>query len=63
MASGAARSRQREDGCLRVHTHTRGRRGWREEEEEEGGRRDRVEEYYTCRCSGVLTPNSFFNVT
>lgn len=39
MASGAARSRQREDGCLRVHTHTRGRRGWREEEEEGGEER------------------------
>lgn len=35
----------------------------RRAERVEGGRRDRVEEYYTCRCSGVLTPNSFFNVT
>lgn len=63
MASGAARSRQREDGCLRVHTHTHGREGGGGRRRRRGGRRDRVEEYYTCRCSGVLTPNSFFNVT
>lgn len=64
MASSAARSRQREDGCLHIHREKRtGEKRVEGGGGGEGARRDRVEEYYTCRCSGVLTPNSFFNVT